>query len=423
MRRPRLRRNDRRPGRGWRGGPASNGWDALAGGRRQGTGRRRHRRRPGRAGGVPRGGDGGGRDDRLGGGGVRPGPGRDRRRGGQVRGAAVRPVAREALATYAGLDFIRGLRVLPAELGGDAGLVGAAALLDASRGLARHMLSAPIAQALQHRGQRQRRTPKSSSAHTAGRCPRRGGRGFLASTSFMEVANEHALGDVRDAAAKVGGSHRARRAAARGRCPSSARRGRSAPRRSDTHLMSLLGNGHRNLLEADNLVSTLFFGSIAPRVDDMERDRRNRRPGARRPARRRGVWGRRHSPTHSSRGCPTRPTARSAPGGSRLLGALMLFWYIGTLAALIAVSGCGRANGAATSPPSAHGVLAVLPTVTVLVPINNRIGAWRANDECRTADPRQTMGPAARGAGGPACRDVHPADSSHRVNRRAIRAR
>lgn len=34
----------------------------------------------------------------------------------------------EALATYAGLDFIRDLRVVPAELGGDAGLVGAAHL-------------------------------------------------------------------------------------------------------------------------------------------------------------------------------------------------------------------------------------------------------------------------------------------------------
>ena len=38
---------------------------------------------------------------------------------------------REALASYARLDFIRDLRVLPAELGGEAGLVGAAALLDA----------------------------------------------------------------------------------------------------------------------------------------------------------------------------------------------------------------------------------------------------------------------------------------------------
>jgi glucokinase len=36
---------------------------------------------------------------------------------------------REALTDYAHLDFLRGLRVVPAELGGEAGLVGAAALL------------------------------------------------------------------------------------------------------------------------------------------------------------------------------------------------------------------------------------------------------------------------------------------------------
>jgi glucokinase len=36
---------------------------------------------------------------------------------------------RTALRAYAGLDFIRGLRVVPAELGGNAGLVGAAALV------------------------------------------------------------------------------------------------------------------------------------------------------------------------------------------------------------------------------------------------------------------------------------------------------
>ena len=35
---------------------------------------------------------------------------------------------RAALPRYAGLSFLRGLRVVPAELGGDAGLVGAAAL-------------------------------------------------------------------------------------------------------------------------------------------------------------------------------------------------------------------------------------------------------------------------------------------------------
>ena len=46
-------------------------------------------------------------------------------------GALLFDPLREALKSYAGLDFIRGLRVLPAELGGDAGLVGAAALLNA----------------------------------------------------------------------------------------------------------------------------------------------------------------------------------------------------------------------------------------------------------------------------------------------------
>jgi glucokinase len=46
-------------------------------------------------------------------------------------GALLFDPLREALATYARLDFLRGLRVVPAELGGDAGLVGAAALLDA----------------------------------------------------------------------------------------------------------------------------------------------------------------------------------------------------------------------------------------------------------------------------------------------------
>ncbi|MDY6999230.1 MAG: ROK family protein [Actinomycetota bacterium] len=39
----------------------------------------------------------------------------------------------DSLAGYAGLDFIRGLRVVPAELGGDAGLVGAAALAHRAR--------------------------------------------------------------------------------------------------------------------------------------------------------------------------------------------------------------------------------------------------------------------------------------------------
>jgi glucokinase len=46
-------------------------------------------------------------------------------------GALLFDPLREALSIYAGLDFLHGLRVLPAELEDKAGLVGAAALLDA----------------------------------------------------------------------------------------------------------------------------------------------------------------------------------------------------------------------------------------------------------------------------------------------------
>jgi glucokinase len=47
-------------------------------------------------------------------------------------GALLFDPLREALATYAGLAFLRDLRVVSAALGGDAGLVGAAALLRAA---------------------------------------------------------------------------------------------------------------------------------------------------------------------------------------------------------------------------------------------------------------------------------------------------
>lgn len=43
-------------------------------------------------------------------------------------GALLFDPVREKLAGYAGLDFLHGLTVVPAELGGDAGLIGAAAL-------------------------------------------------------------------------------------------------------------------------------------------------------------------------------------------------------------------------------------------------------------------------------------------------------
>jgi len=61
-------------------------------------------------------------------------------------------------------------------------------------------------------------------------------------------------------------------------------------------------------------------------------------------------------------------------GGSRLLGALMPFWYIGTLVVLIA--GAVLSRNVLTIAAVALMAAALVLTVTVLVPINNRIGAW-----------------------------------------------
>jgi hypothetical protein len=66
-------------------------------------------------------------------------------------------------------------------------------------------------------------------------------------------------------------------------------------------------------------------------------------------------------------------------GGSRLLGALMPFWYIGTLVVLIAAAVSAR--NLLTIVAAALMGAALLLTVTVLVPINNRIGAWQSNDD------------------------------------------
>jgi hypothetical protein len=65
--------------------------------------------------------------------------------------------------------------------------------------------------------------------------------------------------------------------------------------------------------------------------------------------------------------------------GSRLLGALMPFWYIGTLVFLIACAVLSH-DLLAVAAVALMGA-AVLLTVTVLVPINNRIGAWQSDDD------------------------------------------
>ena len=61
-------------------------------------------------------------------------------------------------------------------------------------------------------------------------------------------------------------------------------------------------------------------------------------------------------------------------GGSRLLGAVMPFWYIAALAALIAAAAVSRDPLVVAS--AALLAAAVLLTVTTLVPINNRIARW-----------------------------------------------
>lgn len=60
---------------------------------------------------------------------------------------------------------------------------------------------------------------------------------------------------------------------------------------------------------------------------------------------------------------------------ARVLGKVMPFWYIATLVALIAVAVITSGQWPVTAA-AVMLALVVLLTVTMLVPINNRIGAW-----------------------------------------------
>lgn len=61
--------------------------------------------------------------------------------------------------------------------------------------------------------------------------------------------------------------------------------------------------------------------------------------------------------------------------GSRVLGRVMPFWYIATLIVLIVAAVVASGDWPITTAAVLM-VLVVLLTVTMLVPINNRIGAW-----------------------------------------------
>lgn len=66
-------------------------------------------------------------------------------------------------------------------------------------------------------------------------------------------------------------------------------------------------------------------------------------------------------------------------GGSRWLGALMPFWYISAMALLVAVAVI-HAGGPVIAAVVVMAA-AILLTVTILVPINNRVGRWRTDDD------------------------------------------
>jgi len=73
---------------------------------------------------------------------------------------------------------------------------------------------------------------------------------------------------------------------------------------------------------------------------------------------------------------PDEPYRMFRSGGGRLFGALMPVWYIGTLVVLIA--GAVVSRNVLAIVAVALMAAAVLLSVTVLVPINNRVVAWRS---------------------------------------------
>lgn len=66
---------------------------------------------------------------------------------------------------------------------------------------------------------------------------------------------------------------------------------------------------------------------------------------------------------------------------SRLLGRVMPFWYLVSLALVVASAGVAGPQRWLIGTGAALMVAVVLITVTMMVPINNRIAAWRGTDE------------------------------------------
>ncbi|MGV0642480.1 anthrone oxygenase family protein [Mycolicibacterium sp. XJ2546] len=82
--------------------------------------------------------------------------------------------------------------------------------------------------------------------------------------------------------------------------------------------------------------------------------------------------------------------AQARSDGSRVLGKVMPFWYVGTLLVLIATAVLTWENWFIVTAAAVMAVV-VLMTVILMVPINNRIGRWSgaadvSRDEARLWD-------------------------------------
>ena len=77
--------------------------------------------------------------------------------------------------------------------------------------------------------------------------------------------------------------------------------------------------------------------------------------------------------------------------GARVGGAVMPFWYIGSLVlvGVWAVAGWDHDGTSLVVAAAGFLILSVIMSITVLVPINNRVKTWTAGD--RPADWKQQM--------------------------------
>lgn len=90
-------------------------------------------------------------------------------------------------------------------------------------------------------------------------------------------------------------------------------------------------------------------------------------------------------------GLPGDNGLRGRTHGARLLGAVMPFWYIGSLAlvAVWAVAGWNHHGAGLVVTAAALLILSVAMSVLLLVPINNRVKTWTADG--LPADWKQQM--------------------------------